>query len=110
MRPPWRSRPAGRTSGSPDAEGDPVGASGRSGGAAACLERISPRGKIARDVRLAAYHSARDAADISAAVVAAVSNGAITQSEAAEVGKLIDSYIRAYGTASLITAGRPYTR
>jgi hypothetical protein len=45
--------------------------------------------------------SARDAAEISAAVAAAVSNGDITLSEAAEVAKLIDSYVKAYKVAEL---------
>jgi hypothetical protein len=43
--------------------------------------------------------SARDAVDISAAVTAAVSVGDITLSEAAEVAKLIDSYVRAHNAA-----------
>jgi microcompartment protein CcmL/EutN len=45
--------------------------------------------------------NARDAAGISAAVAAAVSNGDITLSEAAEVAKLIDSYVRARNAAEL---------
>jgi hypothetical protein len=45
--------------------------------------------------------SARDAADISAAAAAAVSNGDITLSEATEVAKLIDAYVRAYKAAEL---------
>jgi Family of unknown function (DUF5681) len=67
-----------------------------------CLERIYPPRKD-RPVSFALppITSARDAADISAAVVAAVSNGAITLSEAAEVGKLIDGYVRAYQAAEL---------
>jgi Family of unknown function (DUF5681) len=67
-----------------------------------CLDRIYPARKD-RPVTFALppITSARDAADICAAVVAAVSNGAITLSEAAEVGKLIDSYVRAYRAAEL---------
>jgi hypothetical protein len=67
-----------------------------------CLDRIYPARKD-RPVTFALppITSARDAADISAAVVAAVSNGAITLSEAAEVSKLIDSYVRAYRAAEL---------
>jgi len=45
--------------------------------------------------------SARDAADISAAGIDAVSNGAINLGEAAEIAKLIDAYVRAYKTAEL---------
>ena len=41
------------------------------------------------------------AADISAAVAGAVSNGDITLSEAAEVAKLIDAYVRVYKVAEL---------
>jgi hypothetical protein len=45
--------------------------------------------------------SARDAADISAAVAAAVSNGAVTPSEPAEIGKVIDGFIKACQVAEL---------
>jgi hypothetical protein len=45
--------------------------------------------------------SVRDAADINAAVTVAVSNGAINIGEAVEIGKLIDSYVRAYKAAEL---------
>jgi hypothetical protein len=67
-----------------------------------CLERIYPPRKD-RPVTfaLAPITSARDAADISAAVAAAVSNGDITLSEAAEVAKLIDAYVRSYKVAEL---------
>ena len=67
-----------------------------------CIERICP---VRRDrpvsFKLPAVTSARDAADISAAVMAAVSNGDITLSEASEIGKLIDSYVKAYQVAEL---------
>jgi len=67
-----------------------------------CIERICP---VRRDrpvrFNLPAVTSARDAADISAAVMAAVSNGDITLSEASEIGKLIDSYVKAYQVAEL---------
>ena len=67
-----------------------------------CLERIYPPRKD-RPVTFALQPitNARDAADISAAVAAAVSNGDITLSEAAEVAKLIDSYVKAYNAAEL---------
>ena len=42
--------------------------------------------------------SARDAADIAAAVAEAVASGKLTPSEAAEIGKVIDVYVRAYQT------------
>ena len=45
--------------------------------------------------------SARDAADIAAAVAEAVAAGHITPSEAAEIGKVIEIYIRAYQVAEL---------
>ena len=67
-----------------------------------CIERICP---VRRDrpvsFELPAVTCARDAADIGAAVIAAVSNGDITLSEASEIGKLIDSYVKAYQTAEL---------
>jgi hypothetical protein len=67
-----------------------------------CIERICP---VRRDrpvsFKLPAVTSARDAADISAAVMTAVSNGDITLSEASEIGKLIDSYVKAYQVAEL---------
>ena len=48
----------------------------------------------------------RDAADISAAVAVAVSNGEITLSEAAEVAKLLDSYVKAHNAAEP-ASGKP---
>ena len=67
-----------------------------------CTERICP---VRRDrpvrFKLPAVTSARDAADISAAVMVAVSNGDLTLSEASEIGKLIDSYVKAYQVAEL---------
>jgi len=67
-----------------------------------CLERIYPPRKD-RPVTFALppITSARDAADISAAVAASVSVGDITLGEAAEVAKLIDSYVRAHNAAEL---------
>jgi hypothetical protein len=49
--------------------------------------------------------SARDAADVSAAVLAAVSKGDITLGEASEIGKLIDCFMKAYRTAELDAGG-----
>jgi Family of unknown function (DUF5681) len=67
-----------------------------------CLERIYPARKD-RPVTfpLPPITSARDAADIMAAVAAAVATGQITPGKAAELGKVIDSYVRAYQTAEL---------
>jgi len=67
-----------------------------------CLDRICPVRKD-RPVAfpLPPITSARDAADIMAAVTNAVSVGHITPGEAAELGKVIDSYVRAYQTAEL---------
>ena len=67
-----------------------------------CLERIYPARKD-RPVTfpLPPITSARDAADTMAAVTKAVATGHITPSEAAELGKVIDTYVRAYQTAEL---------
>jgi hypothetical protein len=67
-----------------------------------CLERICPVRKD-RAVRfpLPPITSARDAADIAAAVAQAVAAGQLTPSEAAEIGKLIEIYVKAYQTAEL---------
>ena len=67
-----------------------------------CLERIYPARKD-RAVRFALppITSARDAADIAAAVAQAVAAGQLTPSEAAELGKVIEIYIKAYQTAEL---------
>ena len=46
-------------------------------------------------------NTARDAADIAAAVAEAVAAGHITPSEAAEIGKVIEIYVKAYQTAEL---------
>ena len=67
-----------------------------------CLERICPVRKD-RAVRfpLPPITSARDAADIAAAVAQAAAAGQLTPSEAAEFGKVIEIYIRAYQVAEL---------
>jgi hypothetical protein len=67
-----------------------------------CLDRIYP----ARKDRPVAFTlppitSARDAADVMAGVTKAVATGHITPSEASEIAKLIDSYVKAYQTAEL---------
>ena len=67
-----------------------------------CLERIYPARKD-RPVTfpLPPITSPRDAADIAAAVAEAVAAGQLTPSEAAEFGKVIESYVKAYQTAEL---------
>src|SRR6516225_7334249 len=67
-----------------------------------CLERICPVRKD-RAVRfpLPPITSARDAADIAAAIAQAVAAGQLTPSEAAELGKVIEIYVKAYQTAEL---------
>jgi hypothetical protein len=67
-----------------------------------CLERIYPARKD-RPVRFALppITGARDAADIAAAVAEAVAAGHLTPSEAAELGKVIEIYVKAYQTAEL---------
>lgn len=76
---------------------------GDTGALRLCLERIiyPPRKDRPVTFALPPITNARDTADISAAVAAAVSNGDITLSEAAEVAKLIDSYVRAHNAAEL---------
>jgi len=67
-----------------------------------CLERICPvRKDRAVSFPLPPITSPRDAADIAAAVAEAVAAGHITPSEAAEFGKVIEIYIKAYQTAEL---------
>jgi len=67
-----------------------------------CLERICPVRKD-RAVRfpLPPINSARDAANIAAAIAEAVAAGHVTPSEAAEIAKVVDVYVRAYQTADL---------
>ena len=67
-----------------------------------CLDRIFPPRKD-RPVTftLPPITSARDAADLMAAVTKAVATGNITPSEATEIAKVIDAYVKAYQTAEL---------
>ena len=67
-----------------------------------CLERIYPARRD-RPVTFALppISSPRDAADIAAAIAEAVAAGHVTPSEAAEFGKVIEIYIKAYQTAEL---------
>ena len=67
-----------------------------------CLERIYPARKDrAVSFPLPPITSARDAADIAAAIAQAVAAGHLTPSEAAELGKVIEIYVKAYQTAEL---------
>ena len=68
-----------------------------------CIDRIYPARKD-RPVTftLPPITSARDAADIAAAVAEAVAAGQLTPSEAAEIGKVIEIYVKAYQTAELV--------
>ena len=67
-----------------------------------CMERIYPARKD-RPVAFALppITSARDAADIMAAVANAVAAGEITPAEAAEYAKVVDVYVKAYHAAEL---------
>jgi Family of unknown function (DUF5681) len=68
-----------------------------------CLDRILPARKD-RPVtfELPAIDSATDAKAASAALLAAVSAGSLTPSEAAEVGKLIDAYLKAIEVTEIL--------
>jgi hypothetical protein len=67
-----------------------------------CIERICP---VRRDrpvtFALPPVGTPRDAADLMAAVIAAVGAGRVTPSEGAEVSKMMDAFVKAYQTAEL---------
>lgn len=67
-----------------------------------CMDRILPPRKD-RPVTfdLPPITSAKDAAATMSAVLGAVASGQITPSDAGELGKLIDGYVRAYESAEL---------
>jgi hypothetical protein len=67
-----------------------------------CLDRILPPRKD-RPVtfELPEIKSAQDAAAVVSSVLSAVAAGELTPADAAEIGKLIDSYVRAFETAEL---------
>jgi Family of unknown function (DUF5681) len=67
-----------------------------------CMERIYPPRKD-RPVSfpMPPINTARDAADIMAAVADAVAAGRVTPGEAAEYAKVIDAYVKAYHAAEL---------
>jgi len=61
-----------------------------------CLDRVVPvRRERLLNFQLPPLESAADAASAMSAVAAAVAAGEITSSEAAEVGKLVEMFIRA---------------
>ena len=67
-----------------------------------CLDRIlPPRKDRPVSFTLPTINSAQDAAAVVSSVLAAVAAGELTPVDAAEVGKLIDSYVKAYETAEL---------
>jgi hypothetical protein len=67
-----------------------------------CMDRILPPRKD-RPVTfdLPPIKCAGDAAAVTSAVLVAVAAGELTPSDAAEIGKLIDSYVKAFETAEL---------
>jgi hypothetical protein len=67
-----------------------------------CLDRIlPPRKDRPVSFTLPEITSARGAAALVSAVLSAVAAGELTPADAAEIGKLIDSYVKAYETAEL---------
>ena len=67
-----------------------------------CLDRILPaRRDRPITFALPPIDNAQDAATTVSAVLAAVSSGEITPTEAAEISKLIEVYVRAFETAEL---------
>ena len=67
-----------------------------------CLDRIlPPRKDRPVSFTLPPINRAQDAAAVASAVLAAVASGEITPTDAAEVGKLIDSFVKAFETAEL---------
>ena len=67
-----------------------------------CLDRVLPPRKD-RPVTftLPEVNSARDAAALVSAVLTAVAAGELTPADAAEIGKLIDGFVKAFETAEL---------
>ena len=67
-----------------------------------CLDRIFPPRKD-RPVtfEIPAIASPGDAAKVSSAILAAVASGDLTPTDAGEISKLVDSYVKAFETAEL---------
>jgi hypothetical protein len=69
-----------------------------------CLDRILPARKDRPVVfELPIINGAEDAKVASAALLTAVSAGSLTPSEAAEVGKLVDAYLKAIEVTEVLT-------
>ena len=67
-----------------------------------CLDKILPARKDrAVTFPLPPVCTPRDAADLMAAVIAAVGAGRVTPSEGAEVSKMMDAFVKAYQAAEL---------
>ena len=73
-----------------------------------CMERLCPVRKD-RPVSfpLPPINTARDAANVAAAVTEAVAVGQITPSEAGEIGRLVEAYVKAYHAAELDDRAMP---
>lgn len=68
-----------------------------------CLDRIFPPRKD-RPVtfEIPAIASPGDAAKVTSAILAAVASGDLTPTDAGEISKLVDSYVKAFETAELV--------
>jgi hypothetical protein len=68
-----------------------------------CLDRIlPPRKDRPVSFEMPTIDTAEDAKAASAALLAAVAAGSLTPSEAAEIGKLVDSYLKAIETTEVL--------
>ena len=68
-----------------------------------CLDRILPaRRDRPVSIEMPTINTAADAKEASAALLAAVAAGSLTPSEAAEIGKLIDAYVKAVETTEVL--------
>jgi len=68
-----------------------------------CLDRILPARKDRPvSIEMPTIDTAEDAKAASAALLAAVAAGSLTPSEAAEIGKLVDSHVKAIETTEVL--------
>jgi hypothetical protein len=68
-----------------------------------CLDRILPARKDRPvSIEMPTIDTAEDAKAASAALLAAVAAGSLTPSEATEIGKLVDSYVKAIETTEVL--------
>src|SRR5258707_7959577 len=68
-----------------------------------CLDRIlPPRKDRPVSIEMPTIDTAEDAKATSAALLAAVAAGSLTPSEAAEIGKLVDSHVKAIETTEVL--------